>query len=102
MQPMGMVLNTILDIVELQKGKLMLSDTPHGKIHFLVKMYAFKWELRFQVTDLGYNRCCVEIGVEGDRQNRSRCLSREFALLDSMLIANTEIEFCEAERRDGV
>lgn len=97
LQPMGMVLDTINDIVELQKGKLTYSDTPHGKINFLVKMYAFKWELSFTVTDIGKNRSQVQIEIDGDTQSKEKLILREFALLDSMLIAGAQIEITDKE-----
>jgi len=88
--PVGMLLDTINDIVELQKGKLTFSDTPNGKIHFLIRMYAYKWELRFDVTDIGDNRSRVQIEIEGDESGKEELLRREFALLDSMLVAGAE------------
>ena len=95
LQPMAMLLAAINDIVELQNGKLTFSDTPHGKIHFRVRMYAAKWEFRFSVTDLGENRCKVEIELDRDTRNKEGKIIREFALLDSMLVANTQVELAE-------
>ncbi len=92
LQPMGMVLDTINDIVELQNGKLTYSDTLHGKINFRVKMYAFKWEFSFTVTDIGKNRSQVQIEIDGDTQSKEKQILREFALLDSMLIIGAQIE----------
>lgn len=97
LQPMGIVLDTINDIVELQKGKLTFSDTPHGKIHFLIKMYAFKWELRFSVMDIGNNRSQVQIEIEGEARGRENLIGREFALLDSMLVTGAQIEITERQ-----
>jgi len=89
-QPTALLLNAVNDIVELQKGRLTFSDTPHGQIHFLVRMYASKWELRFAVEDIGRNRSRVTIGIDGEKRGRADWLNREFALLDSML--GTEVE----------
>jgi len=99
LQPMGMVLNTVNDIVELQKGKLTSSDTPNGKICFTVRMYGFMWEYRFSVTDIGQNRCCVQIEVEGDTRAREKKIRREFALLDSMLLTAAQLEITEDDEQ---
>ncbi len=92
LQPIGTVINTINDIVELQKGKLTRSDSAKGIIDFLVEMYDFTWELCFTVTDIGKNRCNVQIAIEGNTRSRDRLILREFALLDSMLVAGAQIE----------
>lgn len=97
LQPMGLVLDTINDIVELQKGKLTFSNTPNGEIHFCIKMYGFKWELRFTITDIGKNRCTVEIEVDGEKRGREKLIIREFALLDAMLVGGAQIELRHAE-----
>ena len=96
-QPYGRVLDAINDIVELQKGKLTFSDTPHGKIHFLIKMYAFKWELQFAVTDLGNNRSNVILVVGGEKRGKEDVMLREFALLDSMLMSGSQIEITKKD-----
>ena len=85
-QPKGTVIDAINDIVELQKGKLTFSDTSKGKIHFKVKMYANKWDLRFAVTDIGTNQCSVHINVGLETPEHEKMIKREFALLDSILI----------------
>ena len=95
LQPVGLVLNAVSDIVELQKGKLTFSDTPNGKIHFLVRMYASGWEYRFSVTDIGKNRCMVQIDVDGGVREKERKIRREFALLDSMLLVGAKLEMTE-------
>ena len=92
LQPMSWILNAIHDIEELQNGKTTFSDTSHGKTSFTVTMYGMKVEYRFTVTDTGKNRCRVQIEAEGDTNNKKRHIVREFALLDSMLINDTEIE----------
>jgi hypothetical protein len=90
-QPEVRLLQAVNDIIELQNGKLTFSDTPHGKIHFLVRMYGFKWELRFAVEDIGNIRSRVTIEIDGERRGREDLLRREFALLDSMLGGEVEI-----------
>jgi len=84
-QPMGTVLDVINDIVELQNARLTFSDTPHGKINFIVKMYANRWEHRFTVTDAGKNQCRVKIDIGQETKSCENQIRREFALLDSML-----------------
>jgi hypothetical protein len=99
LQPMKTVLNTVNDIVELQKGKLTLSDTPGGRIHFRVRMYGFKWEYRFTITDIGQNRCRVLLEIGGDARTKERKIRREFALLDSMLVTAAQLEILEEGKR---
>ena len=94
-QPRDYVLGAIHDVKELQKGKGTSSDIENGRINFLVKMYYAKWEFQFIVTDIGKNRCKVEIGICGDVRNKDEKILREYALLDSMLAANTKIELME-------
>ena len=95
LQPTGMVLNTIHDIEELQNGKSTFSDTSNGKTSFAIMMYGNKVEYRFTVTDTGKNRCRVQLEVDGDTQKKKRHIIREFALLDSLLVSDEEIEFEE-------
>ena len=97
LQPMGTVLSAVLDIVELQKGRVAYSDTPNGQIRFSVRMYGFKWELGFTVADIGKNRCTVQIEVAGEERGRERMVLREFALLDSMLLADSKIELFKTQ-----
>jgi len=81
-----MVLNAINNIVELQKAKLTFSDTPNGKINFVVRMYANRWEHRFTVTGINKNKCSVKLEIGHGSLNGEMQLKREFALLDSMLL----------------
>ena len=92
LQPFGTALHVINDMVELQKGKIIFSDSPHGIIHFMVEMYGNKWEFRFTVTDIGKNRCNVKIGIENEARNSEELIERQFALLDSMLIVDAKME----------
>lgn len=91
-QPRDYVIAAIHDIKELQKGKGTFDDVPNGIIHFTVSMYNIRWGFRFSVTDIGRNRCKVEIGIAGDVQDKVDKILREYALLDSMLNINTQIE----------
>jgi hypothetical protein len=92
MHPRNYILNTIHDVKEIQNGKGTYFDMQQGKVNFLVRLYHAKWEYQFTVTEIGVNRCSVEIGIGGDVQNKEDKIRREFALFDSMLAANTEIE----------
>ena len=94
LQPMGTVIDGICDLIEIQKGKVTLSDTIHGIVHFLVRMYGNKWELKFKVTDIGKNRSCVQLEVESERSHKG-FINREFTLLDTFLITGAEIEITE-------
>ena len=95
-QPWDYVLAAIHDIKELQNGKGTSSDIDQGKINFIVKLYNTKYELRFTVTDIGMNRCKVEIEIEGDVRDKEEKILREYALLDSTLSANTQIELMKS------
>ena len=95
LQPKTSVVNTILDIAELQKGRTTFTDTPNGKVCFAVSMYGYSFEYSFTVTDIGGNRSHVHIEAGGDTKNKRRHITREFALLDSMLVSEAEIEFTE-------
>ena len=91
-QPSGTVLAVISDIVELQKGKFTFSDTPHGKIHFFIKMYGNKWELQFTATEIEKNNCNVKIEIVHGAFGSNDLIQREFALLDSMLLLKSPAE----------
>ena len=95
LQPQGTLLNAILDVLELQNGKTTYSDTPNGKVYFTIKMYGLKWELRFCVTDIGKNRCLVQLEIAGEERGKENLIYRQFALIDSMLISLAKIELAE-------
>ena len=97
-QPRNYVLDAINDIKELQKGRGISAYAEEGKINFLVRMYATKYELQFTVTDIGMNRCQVEIGIVGDVKDKEGKVLREFALLDSALAATTQIELMKLKQ----
>lgn len=100
LQPIEMVLAAINDLVELQNGKLTFSDTPHGKIHFLIRMYVSIWELKFTVADIGKNRSNVQLEVCGEPHDSQEMIEREFALLDSMLVIGAKTELAD-KKEDG-
>ena len=101
-QPRDYVLGAINDIKELQNGRGTPSDIDNGKINFMVRLYRAKWEFRFTVTDIGKNRCNVEIEINGDVQNMEEKILREYALLDSMLAEIANVEFVEKEGTGSV
>jgi len=84
-QPFNVVFATILDMIELQNGKETFSDSPHGRVHFRISMYGFKWEMKFSVTNTG-SGSHVHLEIDGEQSDRDRILEQEFALLDSMLL----------------
>jgi len=100
LQPCEYVLNAIHDIKEMQNGKGVLSDVGSGMINFTVRMYHLKYEYQFYVTDIGKNRSKVEISIAGDVRSKDEKILREYALLDSMLIANTQIDLMKAKPDD--
>ena len=91
-QPKGFVLDTIYDIIELQNGKLILSDAIHGRIHYHISMYGNTWELMYTVTGTGKNKSNVTISVCGERQDKEKELRRQFALLDSLLEGGASVK----------
>ena len=98
LQPQRTTLNAISDLAELQKGKISYSDTQNGIIHFLIKLYHNKWECRFLVTDIGKNRCIIELDIDGDDEKTESYINREFALLDAILVEGARIELAEKEK----
>ena len=96
LQPRGVVLDTVHDIVEFLRGKPTVSDTPNGKVSTGLTMYGYKWDVRFTVVDIGNNRSSVTIEVDGERRDKKKEIRSMFALLDSMLLVGAEIEFAES------
>jgi len=95
LQPRGLVLATVYDIIEFLKGKSTVSDTPQGMVSTRLTMYGFKWEVRFTVEDIGKNRSSVSIDIKGERRDKRKEILSMFALLDSMLLVGAEIEFAD-------
>jgi hypothetical protein len=85
LQSKNSLLNAVNDIIELQKGKVVHSDTPNGQIWFLVRMYSRKWELRYTVSEIGINHSKVHLEITGNAADKDALVRREFALLDSMM-----------------
>jgi hypothetical protein len=94
LQPRGTVINGICDLIEIQNGKITLSDTPNGIVHFQVIMYGSKWELKFIVADIGQNRSFVRLEIESERSHE-KFMHREFTLLDTFFFSFAEIEMAK-------
>ena len=90
--PKGFVLDTIYDIIELQNGKLILSDTIHGRVHYHISMYGNTWELMYTVVGMDKNRSNVTLSVCGERRDLKREVLRQFALLDSLLEGGASVK----------
>ena len=94
----GDIINAIYDIIELQKGELILSDSRRGKIHFQVTMYGYLWELLYAITDMGTSKCDVSLRVVGERRDKAREIRREFALLDMMLDGGADVKIVDFDK----
>ncbi|MCL1835417.1 MAG: hypothetical protein FWG48_04575 [Oscillospiraceae bacterium] len=107
------IVNTIFDIIELQKGSLILSDALRGIVYYKVSMYGYEWELMYTVTQMrgkegqrappkpgtgartgtyakGAHRAAKEqssvtLRIIGERRENEKEMRRELALLESML-----------------
>ena len=79
------ILNTIYDVIELQKGQIIMCDTKYGGVHYQVSMYGYIWELLYIVSDNGTEQRKVSLRVIGERKDKAKEIRREFALLDAML-----------------
>ena len=95
LQPRGTVLSAVSDLAELQRGKFTFSDTRNGVVHFSIRMYHNKWEFKFTVKDTGKNTSCVEIEIDGDDVRTESLISREYALLESIMLENLKVEFAK-------
>jgi len=99
--PKGYILDTIHDIVELQHGRLKMSDAVHGRILYRIEMYGNEWILLYTVTENGKSNCYVTIEVCGECGEKDWELRREFALLDSMLCGGSDFEITEAPEENN-
>lgn len=76
------ILIVLSDMAELQRGKLTLSDTLHGRIHFRTEMYGSSYEYRFSVA--GVEDGC-EVALEMEGPHAKNMIFRAFHLLESLL-----------------
>jgi len=91
----GNIINAIFDIIELQNGELILSDTRRGKVHFQLTMYGYVWQLLYSISEIGNNKCEVSSSVIGERQDTKREIRRQLALLDTMLEGGADVKFSD-------
>jgi len=91
----GDIINAIYDVIELQKGELILSDKKHGLIHFELTMYGYLWELLYKISDMGTSKCEVSLRVIGERKDKAREIRREFALLETILNGGADVKLIE-------
>ena len=87
------IFNTVYDIIELQKGDLILSDTRLGRLQYQITQYGYIWELMYLINEKGANKSEVTLSVIGERKDKAKEISREFALLDSMLEGSSSVKF---------
>jgi hypothetical protein len=77
----------------MQKGKITFSDTPNGRVHYYVRMYGARWEMKFAVADIGKSRSSVRLEIGDETKNNAKLIQRQFALLDSILVVmSTDVE----------
>ena len=80
------IINTIYDIIELQKGSLILSDALRGIVYYKISMYGYEWELMYTVAPcLPAIQCSVTLRIIGERRENEKEMRRAFKLLESML-----------------
>ena len=95
LQPVKLVINTICDLVEMQRAKVTRSKSSlwEGEIRYIVRLYGLKQEYRFSVSDIEGKRCNVRLEIDGrelDGPDKKNLILRQFALLDSMLLINVD------------
>jgi len=49
----GEIFSTVYDIIELQSGDMILSDTAQGLLYYKLSMYGYVWELMYTITEIG-------------------------------------------------
>ena len=93
------IVNTLYDIVELQKGSLILSDAARGIVYYKLSMYGYGWELMYTISEVQDKaKLCTHSGpgppkaqsnvtlrIIGERRENEKEMRRAFALLESML-----------------
>jgi len=93
------IINTLYDIIELQKGKLLLSDAARGIVYYRISMYGYEWELMYTITEIqgqtGRNasgscdpnksQSSVTLRIIGEQRENEKEMRRAFALLEAML-----------------
>jgi len=104
LQPLAMVYNAMLDLMELQNGKEIINDPLDGKLGYRIMMYGFVWELRFIAQNMDCNRCGVNLEIveadnDGDCEHGylENMILRIYALLDTMLLLGAPPEVIYSE-----
>ncbi len=95
------MLNVVSDIIELQRGKVFVSDSSQGRIGFTMRMYGFRHRYDFSIQN-GGDRCSVELETDGDAAKSSRRLGQMFALLESLMELPAVTENSNEGRIDAV
>jgi len=91
-KPKKFILDTIYDIIELQNGDIILSDTNLGRVQYQVTMYGYRWELLYIISEKNTEKSTVKLRVIGERKDKEKEIRREFALLDAMLEGGAEVD----------
>ena len=110
LQPTMLVFNALLNLMELQNGKKRISDQMRGELYYNIMLFGVNWKLRFNVTGIEFDRCCVKLSVsesgrKGDEDFRDiveSMIRNEFALLDNVLLVGSPqaIAYCESGRSE--
>jgi len=95
------IINTLYDIIELQKGSLILSDYTRGIVYYKLSMYGYEWELMYTITEttkpghvsrgtsakssLSAGQSSVTLRIIGERRENEKEMRRALNLLESML-----------------
>ena len=95
------IVNTLYDIIELQKGSLILSDYIRGIVYYKLSMYGYEWELMYTVTETAepgragrgatakprprVGQSSVTLRILGERGENEKEIRRALNLLESML-----------------
>jgi hypothetical protein len=87
----GAIFSTVYDIIELQNGDMILSDTARGLLYYKLTMYDYEWELMYTITESGFEKSDVTLRLIGDRQDKVQEIRREFALLEMMLGGGADV-----------
>ena len=100
LQPVDMVLNAIHDACGMQKGEMILCDSPLGRVGYRITMRGEVLEYQFYVKDIGSmcSRVSIELTKEGPDTQRQ--IDSEFALLDFALLDKAKIDLEEMEEWD--
>jgi len=95
------IVNTLYDIIELQKGSLILSDFMRGIVYYKLSMYGYEWELMYTVTETAKpghvsrsasakpsqtaDQSSVTLRILGGMSENEKEMRRALNLLESML-----------------